>query len=74
MCVKGIHNEVFGDKLGKDWQATGSFNILNLCRTIRDPLLMQVLLANTILVIKKRKFKKYLPRKKISSVGIDKDF
>lgn len=47
MCVKGIHNEVFGDKLGKDWQATGSFNILNLCRTIRDPLLMQVLLANT---------------------------
>lgn len=35
---------------------------------------MQVILANTILVIKKRKFKKYLPREKISSVGIDKDF
>lgn len=29
-----------------------------------DLLLMQVILANTILVIKKRKFKKYLPREK----------
>lgn len=40
-------NKVFGDKLDKDRQATVSFNTLNLCRTIRDLLLKQVILVNT---------------------------